>query len=64
MTEKQFALSLTASELDVIGAALGKLPYESVAGLFEKIRAQFNQQNTPADAAPADTGNADKGAAE
>lgn len=36
-----FAMQLTADQLNLIGQALGKLPYEQVAELINSLRAQY-----------------------
>jgi hypothetical protein len=43
-----FALKdLSLAEIETIGKALGKLPYEEVAVLFGKLRSQMVEQQTP-----------------
>ncbi len=45
MEQKQeFFFSFTLEEANVVAAGLGKLPYENVAGLIEKMNYQFNEQ--------------------
>lgn len=39
-----FNFSLNVNELYLIGAGLGKLPYESVKELIEKIQTEMNIQ--------------------
>lgn len=43
----EFLLKVTAGELDVIGKALGKLPFEDVAQLLQKLRQQVVEQQKP-----------------
>lgn len=43
----EYTLHLTPADMVVIGAALGKLPYDQVADLVTKIRAQVLQQAQP-----------------
>lgn len=45
MTEYTF--KLTAQEVDMVAGALGKGPYETVAGLIIKLQAQYNEQVKP-----------------
>lgn len=42
-----YILTITAADLDILAAALGKAPYEVVAPLIERIRAQVRAQATP-----------------
>lgn len=45
MEQKQeFTFSFTLEEANVVAAGLGKLPYENVVGLIEKMNYQFNEQ--------------------
>ena len=39
-------LDLTLQEVQLVGHALGKLPYEAVAGLFAKIQKQVTEQQS------------------
>jgi hypothetical protein len=40
----EFTLTVTAEEINIIGAALSKLPYEAVSTLIPKLQAQVNEQ--------------------
>jgi hypothetical protein len=40
----KFTLSLSAEQINVIFAALGKLPFESVFGLINELNAQLTPQ--------------------
>lgn len=40
----KFTLSLNADQINVIFAALGKLPFESVFGLINELNAQLGPQ--------------------
>ena len=42
--EKEFSLKVTEAELNFIGSAIGKLPFEQVEGLINKLRQQAQQQ--------------------
>jgi hypothetical protein len=42
--EKSFSLTVTENELQIIGAGLGKLAYESVAVLINKLNLQVREQ--------------------
>jgi hypothetical protein len=42
--EKSFSLTVTENELQIIGAGLGKLAYESVAVLINKLNTQVKEQ--------------------
>jgi hypothetical protein len=44
--QQEFNLKLTAPEVETIGKALGKLPYEEVAILVNKLRQQIVEQQT------------------
>jgi hypothetical protein len=44
-----YTLTVTADEVNAIGAGLGKLPYENVAQLLGKLVQQVQEQNIPAD---------------
>ena len=54
---QSFTLTVTAEELNQVGAALSDRPFKEVAGLLGKINQQVVRQNTtsapPAPAAPA-----------
>lgn len=49
----KFALSLSADQINVIFAALGKLPFESVFGLINELNAQLGPQASNVEAAAA-----------
>lgn len=42
-----YSLKLNSNEIDILGRALGKLPYEEVAVLIQKIRQQIISQQQP-----------------
>lgn len=49
---EQFTFTLTKSETDLIGAALGEMPYKVSSGLIDKLRAQaYVQMNRAVDEA-------------
>lgn len=44
----EYTVKLTAAEIDIVGKALGKMSYEDVALLIQKLRQQIvEQQNKP-----------------
>lgn len=43
----EYNLKLTSAEIDILGEALGKLSYEKVAVLIQKIRQQIVAQQQP-----------------
>lgn len=43
----EFNLKLTSQEVDILGEALGTLPYSKVAVLIQKIRQQIVEQQQP-----------------
>lgn len=45
--EKIYAITVTQSQLVMIGNALGELPYNKVAGLIGLLSAQVEEQNRP-----------------
>lgn len=51
-TEASVTLTVTQSELAVIGKALGKLPFEEVAGLFQKLQQQVSSAQAKPPSAP------------
>lgn len=55
---QNYMLNVTADEANLIGAALGKLPFETVAELIAKIRTQAQMQERAAmvDGAPQPNG--------
>jgi hypothetical protein len=44
---QNFTITLTAEELNAVGAALSDRPFKEVAGLLGKINQQVLKQNTP-----------------
>ena len=44
MDEKAYTLKLTEQQITFILRALGELPYGQVAGLFQSIGTQINEQ--------------------
>ena len=44
---KEFTLTVTEQELNVLSAGLVKLPYEVVVSIISKLQAQINSQTTP-----------------
>lgn len=40
----EFTITLSENEVNLVGAALGKMPFESVAGLIGSIQKQINEQ--------------------
>lgn len=44
MPEKEITLTLTLNDANLILAALGKLPFEAVADLVAKVKAQGQAQ--------------------
>lgn len=48
---QEYTVKLTAPEVDIVGKALGSLPYQEVALLIQKLREQIvaQQQNKPVD---------------
>lgn len=42
----EYTLKVTADEVNLIWAALGKLPYEHVAKFVTKLQKQVNEQTT------------------
>lgn len=55
-TPVEYRLTVTAQDIQTLGAALGELPYKSSAQLVQKLNAQIAQQdaerNKPADPKP------------
>lgn len=45
--EKEYNLNVTASELNVIGQALGQQTYDKIAPLMAKLQGQVSIQNIP-----------------
>lgn len=45
--EKEFDLKLTGSEVNMVGEALGELPYKKVVPLMNKLQGQLNAQSQP-----------------
>lgn len=50
--EKPLTLTVTVPELNVIGKALGKMPFEDVAQLMAKLQQQVTQQQQSTQVAP------------
>jgi hypothetical protein len=44
---KEYVLRLTPDDVNVIGKALGRLPFDDVAMVIQSLRAQIIDQNTP-----------------
>ena len=42
--EKTFKLEVTEAELNLIGMAVGRLPFEQVAGLVANLNKQIQEQ--------------------
>lgn len=51
---KVFKLEVAGSEVEMIGAALGKLPYGEVATLMQKLQTQIFNQNQQEQTKPVD----------
>lgn len=47
---KMYVVHMTANEVQLVAAGLGKLPYESVSGLFARLQAQLTEQDKPKEA--------------
>lgn len=46
----EFTVKLTGAEVDIVGNALGRMPYQDVALIIQKLRQQIvEQQNKPVD---------------
>lgn len=43
----EFTIKIAPAELDLIGKGLGKLPFEDVAPLIQKLRQQVMDQQKP-----------------
>lgn len=54
MNDTEIPVVLTAAEWNVVGAALGELPFKVSRPIFDKIQAQIAQALQPADPPPAD----------
>jgi len=50
-----FNLNVTVEEVQIIGAALGKLPYADVKFLIEKLNVQLQEQQPKETEAPEET---------
>lgn len=46
----ELTLKVTGAEVDTIGKGLGKLPFDDVAGLIQKLRQQIVEQQKPVEA--------------
>lgn len=44
---KEVTLTVTGQELQILAAGLGKLPYETVAPMMQKLQAQVVKQQQP-----------------
>lgn len=44
---QEMTLKVTPADVEVIGRALGKLPFDDVAQLIQKLRAQILEQQKP-----------------
>ena len=42
--QQEFNLKVAAADIDVIGRALGKMPFDEVAALMQKLQMQIQQQ--------------------
>ncbi len=49
---QEYTIRLTAQEVDIVGRALGKLPYEDVALIIQKLRQQIVEQQSIAGQQP------------
>ena len=47
-----YTLRLTGEQVNLIGAALGKLPFETVSALVQALQLQIQQQEAAAKAEP------------
>jgi len=45
--EKEFTLKVKASQVQLLGEALGMLPYNKVAPFMGELQTQINAQNEP-----------------
>lgn len=46
-SQQEYNLKITGVELDLIGRALGLMPYNDVASLVQKLRQQVVEQQQP-----------------
>jgi hypothetical protein len=51
--EQTFTITLTRAQLDIIGTALGELPFKIAAPLFNDINQQITDQAKPPAETPA-----------
>lgn len=49
LAQQEVNLKVTTEDVNVIGKALGKMPFDEVAGLIQKLREQIMQQQKPAE---------------
>lgn len=45
--DKEYNLKVSGPEVETLGKALGKLPFDDVAVLIQKLRTQIVDQQTP-----------------
>lgn len=48
MNEKTFTLTISEQDVQVLGQALGELPFKVAAGVITKINQQLMEQQKPA----------------
>ena len=48
----EYTLKITSQELDLLGRALGTMPYNDIAPLLQKLRSQVVEQQKPKKAEP------------
>lgn len=46
---QKFTITLTPEQLNLIGLALGKMPYETIASLIAELTKQVNEQSKNSD---------------
>lgn len=51
---QELTLKVTPAEVDTIGKGLGKLPFDEVAAIIQKLRNQIVEQQKPAEAPKAE----------
>lgn len=51
--QQEITLKVNGDEINMIGKALGKLPYDDVAALIQNLRTQITNQQQPKADAPA-----------
>lgn len=47
VAQQEFTLKVTPAEINVIGEALGFMPYSKAAPLIQKLQVQVNAQSQP-----------------